>query len=138
MFMPLLHANFAHLLANAGPLFILLTLLFCDRRYRPKTTLLLIWIASGLGTWIIGRGGLWRGVEIVHIGASGLVFGLVTYFIAAGIFIKSWRQALVAILVLLVFGGMYLGVLPQTGPISWEGHLSGAIAGAWVAKKNHG
>jgi membrane associated rhomboid family serine protease len=48
---PLLHGNFAHLAANAIPLFILLTILFWDRRYRPWPTLGTIWIVSGFGTW---------------------------------------------------------------------------------------
>lgn len=135
--MPLLHANLTHLLANAIPLLILLTLLFWDRRYRPRSTMLLIWLASGLGTWLIGRSGRWQGVPVVHIGASALVFGLVAYFIVSGILMESWRSALIGILVLMFFGGMLLGVIPQAGPISWEGHLSGAVAGIWAARNQH-
>ncbi len=137
LLMPLLHANFPHILANALPLFILLTLLFWDRRYRPWTTLPLIWLASGLGTWLIGRGGQWRGEIVVHIGASGVVFGLVAYLIVAGVLIQSWRSAFIGILVFLFFGGMFLGMIPQAGPVSWEGHLSGAVAGVWAARKCH-
>jgi membrane associated rhomboid family serine protease len=130
-FSPLLHANVAHLLANALPLLILLTVLFWDRHYHPWWTLGTIWLVSGLGTWLIGRGGS------VHIGASSIIFGLVTYLIVAGLLMKSWRSALVAFLVLLAFGGILYGVLPQNGPISWEGHLSGAIAGVLAARWNH-
>ena len=50
---------------------------------------------------------------------------------------KSWRSALVALLVLICFGGILYGFLPQAGPVSWEGHLSGALAGIWAAKRNH-
>jgi membrane associated rhomboid family serine protease len=42
----------------------------------------------------------------------------------------------VAVAVLIVFGGIFWGVLPQAGPVSWEGHLSGAAAGFWAARKN--
>jgi membrane associated rhomboid family serine protease len=131
VFSPLLHASVPHLLANALPLFILLVLLFWNRHYHPVITLCSIWFFSGLGTWLIGRG------NTVHIGASSIIFGLVAYLIVSGFLMESWRSAFVAIVVLLAFGGIFYGVLPQSGPISWEGHLSGAIAGVWSAKRNH-
>jgi membrane associated rhomboid family serine protease len=130
VFAPLLHANQAHLMANAIPLFVLLTLLFWDRHYHPVRTLAMIWVASGLGTWLIGRAGA------VHLGASSLVYGLVAYLIVAGLLGRSWRSAFVALLVLLAYGGIIYGLVPQRGPISWEGHLSGAVAGCWAARKN--
>jgi len=130
-FSPLLHASPAHLLANALPLFVLLVLLFWDRHYFPALTLASIWFFSGLGTWLIGRG------NTVHIGASSIIFGLVAYLIAAGFLMRSWRSTLVALLVVFAFGGIFYGILPQAGPISWEGHLAGVVAGIWAAKRNH-
>jgi membrane associated rhomboid family serine protease len=127
---PLLHANFAHLAANALPLLILLTILFWDAHYRPWQTLGSIWILSGLGTWLIGRSGS------IHIGASSIIFGLVAHMIVAGLFMRSWRSAFTAILVFLAFGGIFYGVLPHDGPISWEAHLCGALAGLVVAWSN--
>ncbi len=135
-FSPLLHASPTHLLANALPLFVLLVLLFWDRHYYPVLTLTSIWLFSGLGTWLIGRSSD-GDRPIVHIGASSIIFGLVAYLIVAGFLMKSWRSALVALLVLICFGGILYGLLPQAGPISWEGHLSGALAGIWAAKRNH-
>jgi len=129
LFSPLLHGNMHHLLANAVPLFVLLVLLLSNPQYHPYQTLALIWIASGLGTWLIGRGGA------VHIGASSIVFGLAAFLIVAGLTMKSWRSAIVAIFVFLLYGGIFYGALPQTGPISWEGHLCGAVAGAWIARR---
>ena len=135
-FSPLLHASPAHLLANALPLFVLLVLLFWDRHYYPNLTLISVWFFSGLGTWLIGRGSD-GGPPIVHIGASSIIFGLVAYLIAAGFLMKSWRSALVALVVFISFGGILYGIVPRAGPISWEGHLSGALAGIWAAKRNH-
>lgn len=131
LFSPMLHANFAHLIANAVPLFVLLILLFWDRHYYPVLTLSLIWFASGLGTWLIGRGGA------VHIGASSIIFGLVAYLIMAGLLMQSWRSASVALIVFVFFGGIFYGIIPRNTPVSWEGHLSGMIAGFWAARKNH-
>ena len=128
VFSPLLHANLAHLVANSIPLFILLLLLLADRYYDPYRTLGLIWLGSGVGTWVIGRS------YAIHIGASSVIFGLVVYLITAGIRMQSWRSTIVALAVFLVFGTMLLGVLPHAGPISWEGHLCGALTGFWVAK----
>jgi membrane associated rhomboid family serine protease len=130
-FSPLLHANLAHLAANATPMFVLLVFLFWDRHYYPKRTLAVIWIASGLGTWLIGRGGA------VHIGASSVVYGLVAYLVVSGLLMKSWRSALVAFGVFVLYGGIIYGIVPQRGAVSWEGHLCGVIAGIWAASENH-
>lgn len=126
---PLLHASLSHLTANAAPLLVMLVLLLSDRAYHPGRTLAWIWIGSGLGTWLIGRGG-----DAVHIGASGIIFGLAAFLIVAGFSMKSWRSAVVAILVFVIYGGIFYGLLPQAGPISWEGHLCGALAGIWAAR----
>ncbi len=129
---PLLHAGVPHLMANLLPLFVLVTLLFWDRRYRPEATLAALWLGSGLGTWLIGRGGR------VHLGASSLIYGLVAYLVTAGVLMRSWRSAGVALLVLFLYGGIIFGLLPSRGPVSWEGHLSGVIVGVWLARRDHG
>src|SRR4051812_13079921 len=54
LFSPLLHGNMHHLWANSVPLFVLLVLLLSNPKYHPFGTLAFIWIASGLGTWLIG------------------------------------------------------------------------------------
>jgi membrane associated rhomboid family serine protease len=128
---PLLHLGFPHLAANALPLLVLLILLFGQHHYTPERTLAWIWLGSGIGTWLIGRGGS------IHIGASSIIYGLVAYLIAAGWWMRSWRSMLVAGLVLVLYGGAFYGLLPQRGTVSWEGHLAGAIAGLLVARQTH-
>jgi membrane associated rhomboid family serine protease len=130
VFSPLLHGSNAHLAANSVGIFFLLVLLFFDKRYRPVETIGAIWVMSGVGTWVIGHDG-------VHIGASSIIYGLVSYLIASGFWMRSWRAAFVAMLVILGYGGIVYGMLPQAGPISWEGHLSGAIAGFLAARHQH-
>jgi membrane associated rhomboid family serine protease len=129
---PLLHLGWAHLCANALPLFVLLVLLFSHAAYGPVRSLAWIWIGSGLGTWLIGRG------NAVHIGASSLIYGLVVYLIVASWWMRSWRSIVFAGLVLLFYGGIFYGVVPHRGMISWEGHLAGAVTGFLVAYSNHG
>jgi membrane associated rhomboid family serine protease len=128
IFSPLLHYNQAHLTANGISLFMLLVILFSHREYRADAAFTWIWLLSGLGTWLIGRG------NRVHIGASGVIYGVVTYLIAAAWWLRSWRSAMLALLILFLYGGIFYGMLPQPGFISWEAHLSGALAGLIVAR----
>ena len=136
LFSPLLHYNEAHLTTNAVSLFILLIVLFLHREYRPDLAFLWIWFFSGLGTWLIGRAGSGL-VPVIHIGASAVIYGLVTYLIAAAWWLRSWTSAFWAVAILFLYGGIFYGLLPQPGIISWEGHLSGAIAGVIVAWRQH-
>jgi membrane associated rhomboid family serine protease len=129
LFSPLLHGNLHHLLANSVPLFVLLIILFSNPKYYPTATLAFIWIVSGAGTWLIGRG------AAVHIGASSIVFGLAAFLIVAGLTMRSWRSAAIAIFVFFFYGGIFYGALPRAGPISWEGHLCGMLAGVWCARR---
>lgn len=127
---PLLHANFAHLIANSGPLVLLLIMLFSHSQYRPKSSLAFIWLVSGLGTWLIGR-------PAIHIGASSIVYGLAAYLMTASFWMRSWRAFFLSILALLMFGGLFYGLFHIQKGVSWEGHLSGALAGVWVAWLMH-
>ena len=133
---PLLHGSTAHLIANAVPLFVLLTLMHWDRQYRAGESLSLIWLLSGLGTWLIGRP-YGDAPPAVHLGASSIVYGLVAYIITAGFLLDSWRAIGMAVIVGVFYGGIFYGVLPQNGQISWEAHLCGALAGVWVARAMH-
>ena len=127
---PLLHADFAHLIANSGPLVLLLIMLFSHRQYRPKSSLAFIWLVSGLGTWLIGR-------PAIHIGASSIVYGLAAFLMTASFWMRSWRAFFLSILALLMFGGLFYGLFYIQKGVSWEGHLSGALAGVWVAWLMH-
>jgi membrane associated rhomboid family serine protease len=131
VFSPLLHYNQAHLTTNGISLFILLVILFSHREYRADSALIAIWLLSGFGTWILGR------PNSIHIGASGVIYGVVTYLVASAWWLRSWRSAGLAVLILFLYGGIFYGLLPQQGFISWEAHLSGAVAGILVAQSQH-
>ena len=70
---------------------------------------------------------------MVILGASGLIFGWLTYLLARGIWSRRAGQVIIAVLVLLVYGGLIFGVLPGQPGISWQAHLGGAVGGVLAA-----
>ena len=80
-----------------------------------------------VGTWLVSPPGT------VTIGASVLAFGWLVYLLLIGIFSRTLWQVLVAVGLLVLYGGVLLGVLPGQPGISWQGHLFGAIGGALAA-----
>jgi membrane associated rhomboid family serine protease len=130
---PLLHANWEHLIANTGPALVLGFLVTLAGMSRFIYATAIVWILGGLGTWLIGNIGAPPGVETNHIGASGLIFGWLTFLIVFGFFTRKAWQIIVGIVVLFIYGGVLLGALPGTFGVSWQGHLCGGIAGVLAA-----
>jgi membrane associated rhomboid family serine protease len=125
--MPFLHANFTHLLNNTVPLLVLLTLL-AGSRADSRAVVVIVAILGGLLLWLFGRG------HSVHIGASGLVFGLAVFLIVSGLLERRTVPLLVSLLVAFIYGTTLLGgILPWQPGVSWDGHLFGGIAGAAAA-----
>ena len=75
---PLVHSNFKHLAANTLPLFFLSWCLFYFYRSIAPYIFFLIWIGSGIFTFLFGKSG-W------HIGSSGLIYGLAFFLFFSGI-----------------------------------------------------
>ena len=124
--MPFLHGSLGHLIGNTIPLAVTL-LLLAGSRANSKIIVVLIALLSGAGLWLLGRTAL-------HIGASGLVFGLIAFHIFAGYFERRMRSISIALVVGFLYAGTLLqGVLPLQKGVSWDGHLMGAFAGALVA-----
>jgi membrane associated rhomboid family serine protease len=127
LFSPLLHANWAHLLANTAPLAVMLGLLTFTRGAALWPTTAAVWLVSGAAVWLIGRPGA------VQVGASGLIYGLAAYLLALAWFQRDLKSGLAALVVLVLYGGIAWGLLPVRQGVSWEGHLCGAAAGVVVA-----
>lgn len=125
---PFIHAGPDHLVTNSISLLILGPIFMVMERRLSFEIILYIILLSGLGTWLIGR------AEFTHIGASGVVYGLLGYLLAAGIFKRNIKEILVSILVFVLYGGAIWGIFPTTGFVSWESHLSGFLSGIAVAK----
>jgi len=126
---PFLHANLGHITSNS--LALLSFGFFFTMLNRDKALKLIVQLVifSGILTWVIGGAG-------VHIGASGLVFGLFGYLLLAGIINKEPKHIIASILILVFYGGTIFGVFPSTPDVSWEGHLAGFVSGGLVAKIN--
>lgn len=123
---PLLHGSAGHWLANASGVLILGTLVGTVYPRASLRALPLIWILSGLGTWIIGR-------PSFHIGASGLTHGLMFLLLFLGLLRRDRPAIAAALIAFFFFGGMVLTVLPREPGVSWEYHLCGALAGVLAA-----
>ena len=123
---PLVHGSFEHLVANTPALLVLGTLLGYGYPRARGAVLALIWLGSGLGVWLIGR-------DSVHIGASGLTHGLMFFLFAAGLVRRDRLAVAFSMIAFFLYGGMVWGVFPQEAGISWEYHLSGALAGLLAA-----
>lgn len=130
---PFLHSSFSHILANTIPLVVVLILLAGSRSRTLETVAEVALLGGGL-LWIFGRNGT-PTEPIVHVGASGLVYGLIAFLIVAGFRERRLVSLVVAIVVAVMYGTTLLsGVLPSMrGNVSWDGHLTGAIAGAALA-----
>ncbi|GAA4751303.1 rhomboid family intramembrane serine protease [Gordonia alkaliphila] len=122
---PFLHVDFAHLIANVLPGAILGFILLMAGRFLAVTAV--VWLVSGFGVWLIAPAGT------VTVGASGIIFGWLTYLIVRGLFNRRFLQVLGGLALLVVYGGTLWGVLPQGGSVSWQGHLFGAIGGVLAA-----
>ena len=124
--MPFLHGDFGHLMSNTVPLAVTL-LLLAGSRADSGAIVVLITLLGGLGLWLFGRNAL-------HIGASGFVFGLIAFHIFAGIFEKRLSSIIITLVIGATYAGvLFQGVIPGQKGVSWDGHLFGAIAGALVA-----
>jgi membrane associated rhomboid family serine protease len=125
---PFLHGGFTHLEANSLPLLVLGFLVAVVSTARYAAVLVWSWVVSGAGVWLVAPSGS------ITVGASGLVFGLLTYLIVAGFLERNALRILVGIGVFLVYGSILLGVLPGTPGVSWQGHLFGALGGLLAAR----
>jgi len=123
---PLVHGDLNHLISNSVPMFLLLTAAFYFYRGIGFRVLGWIWLITGVGVWIFARGNL-------HIGASGIVYGLAAFLAVSGMIRNDTRLMAISLLVVFLYGGMVWGVLPLFQHISWESHLMGTVAGIFCA-----
>jgi membrane associated rhomboid family serine protease len=119
---PLMHGDFGHLLSNSLPLLILGTTMLYLYPHSSLRVLPAVYFGPGIAVWLFARGSS-------HIGASGLVYGLVAYVFVAGIIRRDKRAIAASLLVCFLYGALIWGVLPIAPRMSWETHLAAAIIG---------
>ena len=130
---PLLHGNLNHLIANTSALIVLLTVALAYSRKLAFRALGIIVVSGGLLVWVFGS------ASAIHIGASGVVFGLVGYLLFIGLFRREWVALAVSAAVLLLYGSVLLSLLQFAPGVSWSSHFFGFISGilaAWWTKSN--
>ncbi len=123
---PLLHANVQHILSNTLPMFISMTATLYLYPNSALRVIPAVWLGSGLLAWSFARPNL-------HIGASGLIYGLLAFVFVSGILRRDMRSISVSLLVGFLYGSMVWGVLPTRPQMSWEMHLTGAVVGVLMA-----
>lgn len=127
VFCPFLHANIRHILANSTACFVLCTLTFTFSRRIAFRVIAVIVLLGGSLVWLFGSG------ASVHIGASGVIFGLITFLLCMGLFRMELRPLLLSVLVFFLYGGVLFTLLRRVDGVSWSSHFFGAISGVVVA-----
>lgn len=123
---PLLHGNLSHIVSNSAPLFIggvAVLFLYPNASLR---VLPMLYIGSAALAWTFARPSL-------HIGASGLVYGILAFVFVSGLLRRDLRSVGVSLMIWFMYGSMIWGVLPAGRSMSWELHASGFLIGVLLA-----
>ncbi len=123
---PLLHSDFGHLFSNSVPLFVASSMILYFYPRVAVQSLLMIYFLTGAAVWLMAR-------PVYHVGASGVVYGLVAFIAWSGIFRRNPKAVILGLIVTVLYGGMLAGVLPNQEGISWESHLLGGLSGIFTA-----
>ena len=126
VFAPLAHGGFEHLLANTVPLAVLATAMLHLYPRSSPVVLPWVWLAPGIAVWLFGR-------DAVHVGASGLIYGLTAYVFVGGLLRRDRRAIAASLVVAFLYGGAVWGVMPLKQGESWETHLAAALVGIVLA-----
>lgn len=126
-FAPFLHGSIRHLMANTVALFVLLAVSLSYSRKLTVFALLIISFVGGGLVWLLGAS------HTVHIGASGIIFGLIGFLMFVGIFRREWKALFISLAVFCLYGGALLSLLMYVPGISWTGHLFGFLSGVLAA-----
>jgi len=124
---PLLHGGFAHMLTNSLPLLVLGTGMLYLYPSSALKVLPAVYLGPGIAVWLFAKS------SSIHVGASGLIYGLVSYIFVAGVIRRDRRAIAASLLVSFLYGSAVWGVLPIELGVSWETHLAGALVGLALA-----
>ena len=123
---PFIHADFTHLTSNTAPFLLTGALMMLYFPSVAKRAFVMLYFFTGLMVWMFAR-------ESYHIGASGVVYAMVSFLFWSGVFRRSSKSIYLALTILLLYGSMFEGILPKQEHVSWESHLFGGLIGILVA-----
>tara|TARA_B100001057_G_scaffold367786_1_gene371182 strand:+ start:539 stop:1228 length:690 start_codon:yes stop_codon:yes gene_type:complete len=132
LFSPFIHKDIKHLLNNSIPILILGSSLCYFFKKNFKKVFPLLFVFSGVLLWCLGRTNL-------HIGASGIIYSLASFIFFSGLISNNKNLSALSLIVIFIYGSLFWGLFPTQQEISWEGHLSGFIAGmifAWFFRED--
>lgn len=132
VFSPFLHAGIRHLFSNSMALTPLLFFSLAYNRQLAVKAIVFIALAGGMGVWLFGSS------RSVHIGASGIIFGLLGYLLTIGILRRSLSALFVSLIVACYYGWMLFSLFVVLPGVSWTGHFFGFVAGALAARLTAG
>lgn len=127
---PLIHGSYGHLINNSVPFLVGATIIAYFYRKIALSAILLIWLLTGALVWVFAK-------PAFHIGASGVVYGMISFIFWAGLFNRDRQSIVLSLIILFVYSGMFYGVLPNQPGVSWESHLLGGMVGiltAWLLR----
>jgi membrane associated rhomboid family serine protease len=129
-FMPFIHGqkDFAHIVNNSFPTFVLLSTLIYFYREIAVYVVLFIWFGGGFLLWYLAQN-----TGSYHIGMSGVIYGLFGFLLVSGFLRKYLPLQAISLFVAFLYGSLVWGIFPMEQGISWEGHLFGFIVGIVTA-----
>lgn len=119
---PLIHGDVLHLVSNTIPMLFLGSILFFIYPKIGGPVFFRAYFWTNILVWIFAR-------PAVHIGASGVVYALAFFLMFFGFFRRDFLSIFISIIVVILYGGVFYGVLPSDPRISFESHLAGALVG---------
>ncbi len=123
---PLFHSDWGHIFNNSFPLLFTGSMMYYFYRKSALPAIVIIHLMTGLAVWLFGHHGY-------HVGASGVAYGMVAFIFFSGIFRREVEAIILALIVVILYSGMIVGIFPDEPGISWESHLFGAMMGLLTA-----
>jgi len=123
---PFIHSDWEHLMSNSLPIFMLMGIVMVFYRKVAIAATVIITLFTGFTVWLFAR-------ESYHIGASGVVYGLVAFLAWSGVFRRNLRSIVLSLVILVMYSGYFHGIVPNKEGVSWESHLFGGMVGIFAA-----
>jgi membrane associated rhomboid family serine protease len=121
-----LHGSLSHVISNTLPLLLAITALFGNYPKTAQKVFILSIFLTGFLVWSFAR-------SANHIGASGLLYCLLTFIFISGFFKKDIQSIGISLVIAFLYGSLIFGIIPDEAHISWESHLFGLFSGLFLA-----